>query len=272
MNSYTLTIIILFVFLLLYIIGSSIVYFQQEKLILNADSLEDDFEFQFEHPFEEINLEVRKGVKINCLWFKVENSKGVILYHHGKSRNMADWARFYDDFTRYGYDFFCYDYRTFGKSKGPLVNEVGFHRDAMFCYKFLTKYYPQEKIIQFGRSFGTSIATRLAKKVNCPLLILETPYISMRAMVKRKVPYLPYPIILKYPLRTDWFIRRVKCPIHIFHGTNDELIPYEDSLRLQKLAKNADITIIPEGKHNDLHLESLYHEVLSKMLKEFSEK
>ena len=255
---------------ILYLIASSFVYFKQEKLILNASPLPDDFQFEFEHEFEEINLTVRKGVNINCLWFKVPNAKGVIMYHHGKSRNMSDWARFYEDFTRYQYDFFCYDYRTFGKSKGPLLNEMGLHRDALFCYDFLRKQYPADKIIQFGRSFGTGIATRLAKKIDCPLLILETPYVSMRRMVKRKVPYLPYPIILKYPLRTDWFIRMVNCPIHIFHGINDELIPFEDSLRLKSLAKNATITMIPEGMHNDLHLEPLYHETLQKILTDFS--
>ena len=36
--------------------------------------------------------------------------------------------------TTFGYDFFCYDYRTFGKSKGILLNERSLHRDAMFCY------------------------------------------------------------------------------------------------------------------------------------------
>ncbi len=270
MITFTTIFVTIAVFISIYLVGSTIVFFQQEKLILNAESLDQDFKFEFDHSFEELDLKVKRGVNINALWFKTENSKGVILYHHGKSRNLSDWGRFYEDFTRYGYDFFCYDYRTFGKSKGILLNEVALHRDAMFCYQFLLKHYPEDKIIQFGRSFGTGIATRLAKNINCPLLILETPYISMRTMVERTVPYLPNAIILKYPLRTDWFIRGVKCPIHIFHGTSDELIPYEDSFRLKSLAKNASLTIVPEGKHNDLHLEPLYHQVLEKILSDFS--
>ncbi|MCP4521154.1 MAG: alpha/beta hydrolase [Cytophagales bacterium] len=257
------------ILILLYALVTSIVYLRQEQLILNSKPLPNDYEFSFDAKFEELNLEVKRNVTLNALLFRVPNSKGVILFHHGKSDNLVRWGAFYKDFTKYGYDFFTYDYRSFGKSKGVLYQEMNLHRDARFCYNFLLKHYPSEKIIQFGRSFGTSIATRLARKVKSPLLILETPYISMRAMVERTVPYLPNALILKYPLRTDWFIRRVECPIHLIHGTEDELIPFEDSVRLKKLAKNGHLIEIPKGLHNDLNLIPLYHEKLSKILNDF---
>ena len=58
------------------------------------------------------------GGKINALYFKVPNSRGVVYYLKGNSKSIKGWGKFAKDFLSNGYDFFMMDYRGFGKSKG----------------------------------------------------------------------------------------------------------------------------------------------------------
>lgn len=240
----------------------------QERMIFFPEILPDDFSYDFKGDFEEFNLEIRQGVSINAIRFKVEDPKGVILYHHGNSRNLAYWGEKSEDFTSRGFDVVMYDYRTFGKSKGRL-SEIGMHRDAKSIYRYLKKTYPPNKIIQYGVSLGSGVATKLARKVNAPLLILETPYYSMLAMAGKVAPYLPNRLILKYPIRTDYWIRRLRCPIHIFHGNKDEMIPFKQSIRLKLLNPRINLNMIYGGEHNNLPTFPEYQAELGKVLDQF---
>ena len=64
---------------------------------------------------------------------------------------------------------------------------------------------------------------------------------------------------LKYHLRTDLWIPQVQCPIYIFHGTRDSIIPFDASVRLMKvLANRGQLIRIEEGGHNDLSDHATY--------------
>lgn len=257
---------VILTFIVLYGGVSLYFYLQQEKLIFWPEELEEDYKFEFDTPFEEITLKFPNKVSINCLHFRVHNPKGCILMHHGNQGNMIRWGAHYTKFTTLGYDVLVYDYRTYGKSKGRL-SESALIRDARRVYKHLLKSYPSENIIQYGISLGTGIATWLAIKTKCKILILETPYRSMLEMASRKAPYLSLKYILKFHLRTDKRIKKVECPIYIFHGTDDDLIPYEDSLYLSKLNPKIDLTSFKGGKHSNLNTFDLYHKRLKEILR-----
>ncbi len=252
----------------LYLLFVGAFYLIQEKMLFYPETLDKGYQFKFNHSFEEHYLKIRRGVVVNALLFKVEKPRGVVLFHHGNARNINDWAERYPFFTDNQYDVLFYDYRTFGKSTGPM-SELGLHRDARAAYDFLLARYPANQIIQYGISLGSGIATKLAKKVKSPLLILETPYVSMLAMANKVAPYLPNKIILKYPIRSDYWIKRLYCPVFAFHGTNDELVPFNHSLRLKKMKPAIDLTIIEGGMHNDLWQYPVYEKKLNDILTNF---
>lgn len=245
-----------------------VVYLIQVRLILNPSPLPDTHEFRFDDPFEESFLFPKNGVRINCLQFKAIESKGVVLYLHGKSRNLEDWAKHYKDFTSKGFDFFVYDYRKFGKSRGPL-SEKALYNDAKFVYRHLAKEYPEGQIIIYGRSLGSGIATKLAQEVQAPHLMLETPYLSMEAMAQRIAWYLPVKLIIKYPIPTFKFLRNRKKITYVFHGTEDEFIPFRHSVRL-KIANKNSLKLFPiyGGMHDDLGDFKEYHDHLEFALQE----
>ena len=88
----------------------------------------------------------------------------------------------------------------------------------------------------------------------------------MRAMASRTIPFVPVSLLLKFPIRTDRFIQKVNCPIHIFHGMKDELVPFKHSLRLKKIKPEIDLIAIQHGTHSNLSEFTEYRDGLKKIL------
>lgn len=262
---------ICFLMLFSFVIGDT--YATQEKQIFKAKTLSQDFVFNYKEPFEEVFLKTDSDAVINGLHFKRKSPKGVVLYFHGRGWNLGAKKRsgLPEDFLARGYDVFVIDYRGFGKSIGP-ASEKALHHDAECAYKYLKERYPEKRISLYGMSFGTGIATKLAAKHNPRQLILESPYYSMLDMAERTASYLPSFVtswILKYHLRSDQFIEDVTCPIHIFHGTQDKLIPHISSSRLIKKVKagvRARLISIEKGDHDHLPSYREYSSALDKLL------
>ena len=68
---------------------STALYFLQERIIFFPSVLEQDYEYQFNHNFEELYLNTDDGATLNAIHFKVENPKGVILYFHGNAGDLS---------------------------------------------------------------------------------------------------------------------------------------------------------------------------------------
>jgi alpha-beta hydrolase superfamily lysophospholipase len=253
--------IILFLILLMYVSVMVLVYKYQHLLIFRPIILEKDTALVFDTDFEEIWLGRRN--KLNAILFSVPNPKGVVLYHHGNSRNIQHWGQFYKDFTGRGYHVLFYDYRGFGKSKG-ILTENSLYRDAANCHAYLSNRFPHLAIYQFGRSLGSALATHLAVKFGSPFLVLETPYLSMRAMAQRSFPILPIKWMIRFPLRQDLDIVKIDLPILILSGTADELTPHNHSLLLSKMNPKIELVILKNGMHNGLNEYTEYQKALDK--------
>lgn len=256
-----------FLILGLYVAFTWVIFKFQKKLIFFPQKLPAEHTFKLSGDYEEVWIKKTGRYALNALHFKTSKPKGCILYHHGNSKNIEHWAKFHANFTSRGYDVLFYDYRGFGKSTG-LLKEETLYKDARKFYTYLKKQYPEDTIIQYGRSLGTALATRLANKnSSCPKLILETPYYSMKEMARMKMPFLPINLILNFQLRQDLDIKKVKCPITIISGTEDELTPHEHSLRLKKYNSNIELIAIEGGTHNGLPEYEQYQKKLDELLR-----
>jgi hypothetical protein len=245
-----------------------IIYFIQDKFIFKPEKLSADFQFRYDIPFKELFFDAAPGVRINGLHFFRENPKGLVLYLHGNSRSIKGWAKYARDFYRYDYDVVLVDYRGFGKSTGKR-SEKEMIRDMQFIYENLSKQYPEQHLIVYGRSIGSGFAVKLASDNNPRYLILDAPYYSFTKVVKRFLPVLPVRYVLRYHLRTDQWILKVRCHTYIIHGTKDWLIPIRHSERLQALNPHM-ITLIRihGGRHNNLPTFPEYHNFIRDILKE----
>ena len=255
-----------------YIVGgiaflSVIAYFFQEKFIFKPEKLKQDFKFKYDAPFREYFFDVEPGVRINGLHFFRENAKGLILYFHGNTRSIKGWARYAKDFYRFNYDVLLVDYRGFGKSTGKR-SEKEMLSDMQFVYDKLKETYPEDHLIMYGRSMGSGFATKLASDNQPRYLILDAPYFSFIHVIERFLPMLPLRLVLRFKLRTDLWLPKVKCHTYILHGTRDLLIPIRHSEALQKLnPQKVTLIRIIGGGHNNLPGFDEYHNFIRDILK-----
>lgn len=258
---------LLWIILITIVALSIAAYFIQEKLIFKPEKLHKDFEFKYDVPFKELFFDIEPGVSINGLHFYREIPKGLILYFHGNTRSIKGWAKYAQDFYRYDYDVVLVDYRGFGKSTGKR-SETKMLSDMQFVYETLTKKYPEDHLILYGRSMGSGFATKLASDNNPRYLILDAPYYSFRKVVERFLPFLPINLVLRFHLRTDRWIKKVKCHTYIIHGTKDRLIPIRHSEKLQKFnPQKITLIRIHGGGHNNLPSNPEYHNFVRDILK-----
>jgi alpha-beta hydrolase superfamily lysophospholipase len=63
------------------------------------------------------------------------------------------------------------------------------------------------------------------------------------------------------------YLKDIKEPVIIFHGTADETIPYRSAAKLKKVLKPGDEFIeIENGKHNNLDDYPVFHQKLDSVL------
>ncbi len=252
---------------LIYVVISILLYFLQDYFLFKPEKLPKEFQFHYENQeTEEYNIETRDGAVINGLRFKAQNPKGVVFYLKGNSKSIKGWGKFAVDFTRHGFDVIMVDYRGFGKSTGRRTQKA-VKRDMQVIYNKIKEKVSEKYIILYGRSLGSGFATKLASMNNPRMLILDAPYYSLSKVAKKYIPFMPLSLLIKFPMPTYKWLKYVKCPIHIIHGTDDRLIPYKTSVRLSRInPKATTLHTVIGGGHKNLNTFEAYHKMLSEIV------
>jgi len=259
---------ILGISLALYLIGSIGFYLFQEKFIFQPKKLSANYVFRFNQPVEEHFIKTEDGETLNALLFKSASpSKGFILYFHGNAGNLQRWGEYAIDFTKLNYDVLMIDYRGYGKSTGK-PSEISFYKDAQTVLNWSRQNVQFSKLVIYGRSLGSSVATHLAIANTPDLLILETPFDELNGVI-----YPPLkPMLALFPQRHYFLnnqnIPKINCPKVIFHGTDDWIVPLSSAEKLRPLLSQEDqFFIIEGGGHRNLRNFEEFHRALAEVLK-----
>ncbi|NNK88925.1 MAG: alpha/beta fold hydrolase [Flavobacteriaceae bacterium] len=259
---------IVLIVVIAYLAISLALYYLQDYFLFKPEKLPPDFQFYYENQETmEYNLETRDGAIINGVRFLPKGeSRGVVLYLKGNSKSIKGWGKFAVDFTRHDYNVIMVDYRGFGKSTGRR-SQKAIKRDLQLVYDTIKAQTTEDRIILYGRSLGSGFAAKLASMNNPKMLILDAPYYSLTKVTGRYMPFMPLSILLKYPLPTYKWLKYVRCPIHIIHGTADKLIPYKTSVKLSQVnPKLTRLHSIIGGGHKNLNTFESYHRILGEII------
>lgn len=232
---------------IIYLLYVSYVYFKQAEMVFIANKLPKNYKFEFNQKYEELNIPSFDNKKLSGLLFKTSNPKGLIFYLHGNAGSLDSWGNSAKIYTNLGYDIFILDYRGFGKSEGQIENQEQVYRDISIVYDKVKSEYKNKETIVIGYSIGTGLAAYLASIKNPDKLILQAPYYNFLEFSSTKEPYFP-DFLKKFQFETNKYIVKVKAPIYIFHGNQDQLISIENSVRLQKLLKSKDVFFMLENQ------------------------
>jgi fermentation-respiration switch protein FrsA (DUF1100 family) len=192
------------------------------------------------------------GVALRMWWAAPRDGKPVVIHFHGNGGNLALWARVFRDLTHEGYGVLALSYRGYGGS-GGAPSEVGLTLDARAAYAAVVERAPGARIVLFGDSLGTGVATRLAAEQPIHGLILNAPFTAVADRAQDLFWYLPVGFLLSDTFRSREWIAKVRAPILILHGDADLTIPLRHGAALFALAPEPkQFVTIAGGGHNGL--------------------
>jgi alpha/beta superfamily hydrolase len=250
-----------------FIIICSFLYFAQEKIIFRPQKLASEFQYQFNQPFEEINIPSINEYHLNALHFKSDSSKGVVVFFHGNGGAIDGWGQVGIHYTALGYDVILPDYKGYGKNKGKYSSEAQFLNDAQSVYDYALQLYSSEQVVVIGYSLGSSAAAYVASKNEAKQLILISPFYSVKDLMLKTYPFIPT-FVLKYDLKTYQFVAQTSEPITIFQGNEDSKEFLSSSIKLEKHLKPSDEYILLQGQgHNGVHENEVFQKKLMEILR-----
>lgn len=240
----------------------ALLWFGQEKLIFLPQKLPADHRFDIGPDVHEVWVD-RPGpeaARLHALHLRLPQPVGVVFYLHGNAGNLEGWFVNADFWRSVNHDVFMIDYRGYGKSGGRVTSEAQLIDDVRAAWQQVAPAYAGRQRVVFGRSLGSALAAKLAAEVTPDLTVLVSPYESMAALAAEHYRWVPA-ALLRYPLRTDEAVARLKGRLLLLHGERDELIGLRHSERLLSLARasaGASLVSVPGAGHNDLQMFAGY--------------
>ncbi len=238
-------------------------FFQPKALDINHV-----FTFPVRTKFTEAKIPFDSSTVIDVVKFLPDDTttNGVVLFFHGNRYNVEHYSTYAPYFIKHGYECWMPDYPGYGRSTGE-INIEGLKQLSVQLYKMARAKYQPNQIVVYGKSMGTGVAAYLASIRDCRHLILETPYYDLASLSKNYFFFLPIKWLIRYNLETNEYFKQVTAPITVMHGTDDELIPLPNAVRLLSSMKPTDaFYVVPGGHHNTLPEYKLYHSVVDSVM------
>lgn len=168
---------------------------------------------------------------------RTETERPVVLYFEGNGGNSA--ARTLEIVRKpgplAGFDFVCCDYPGYGESGGE-PSERSLKTFGLAAYDATVKAFPGRRIVVFGFSLGTGVATYVASEREVVGLILAAPYADGFDLFNNFAPifYGPTRSTVPYRMEAVKFAEKVDVRPLILATRPDALVPFESSERLAK--------------------------------------
>jgi len=209
-------------------------------------------------------LEIKDGRKIDVWALPVSQNptdkKKVAVIFHGNGGDVRKFYEFQKWFRNLGYTSYDFDYPGYGKSTG-WMNESKIYQDAESVVRFVakTENIPIDDIVIFGISVGSGPSAYAAQLFQSKTLIIASGYSSIPDVVSSRALFWFLSPFVRYNFPTASYLEKLhsSCVV-ISHGKKDEVIPYENGVRLNEAASKANTVhfISSEvGRHNDTFWE-----------------
>ena len=201
---------------------------------------------------EEVTLTASDGESLIAWHVPPRDGKPVVLYFQGNAGASNLRVNRFSWLTADGTGLLALSYRGYGGSTGTPT-EQGLIRDAQAAYDFARARYDAKRIVLFGESLGSAVATALATEREIGALILDAPFTSAADVGASAYPFAPVRWLMKDTWHTDRRIVRVKAPLLVLHGGRDGIIPIAFGERLFALAPEPKKFVrFPQGSHVNL--------------------
>src|SRR5713101_1138679 len=177
-----------------------------------------------------------------------------LLWFYGNGENVAAIWPIVREFQPPGTAVLVLDYPGYGDS-GGRATEAALYAAADAAYSALASRpeVDPRRIYVYGRSLGSAVASYTAAHHPVAGLILESPLTNAAEMARYHYPLLPR-FLLRLSLDNVANVRLVHCPILLFHGDADRLVPTAMGKAVAAAAAGpVEVVLIHGAGHNDTY-------------------
>jgi fermentation-respiration switch protein FrsA (DUF1100 family) len=210
----------------------------------------------FDIKVEDVFFQAQDGTKLHGWYIPSSNAQATLLWFHGNAGNLTHRVENIQQLQPLNLNIFIFDYRGYGKSDGE-PSEEGIYSDSQAAYDVLIgeKNIDPKSLFLFGRSLGGICAVEVAANNPSAGLILESVFTSARDMAERMFPFLPVGWAIRSKLDAISKVPHLTLPKLFLHGTEDEVVPYEQGRKLYSAAATPKEFYAIEGAgHNDTYI------------------
>lgn len=202
--------------------------------------------------YEELTLRTKDGLDISAWFIPANDTRGFVLFCHGNAGNISHRLASIQIFHSLGLGVLIFDYRGYGRSRGS-PDEEGTYLDAEAAWDYLVNilHAKPERIVLFGRSLGSAVAAEVASRKQAGALIMESGFTSVPDLGKKFFPHLPVGLISRYRYESISKVEKIKIPKLFIHSPEDEIVPYEQGVKLFERAGEPKEFLRITGGHNE---------------------
>ncbi|MBD8527205.1 alpha/beta hydrolase [Pseudomarimonas arenosa] len=233
-----------------YLLFLALLFMQQRAMMFPGVALQSGTGHVPTGASNEIALPASFG-QVKAWWLEAERAEppsAAVLYFHGNYELAEHSIELLKPLNRLGLHVLLIEYPGYAGSDGAPSRD-SLREAARVGYDWLAAQ-PQvdtERIIAMGRSIGTGPASELSLDRPLRAIVLLSPFTAIRDFAWRM---LAPPLLIRDPFDNRAALRQFSGPVLLFHGRDDEIIPFAHSQALLAAADRAELIEMPGG-HND---------------------
>lgn len=181
--------------------------------------------------------------------------KATIIYFHGNGGNISKWINHIRPLVNDGFQICMLDYRGYGKSTG-VPTHLNIAKDAQILLDSLLKRedVKQTKLIAYGASIGTQVATHLTKNNNDIIsgLVLDGMMTSFTDVALLTTPKEYHEQVKQYvtsPYSAKEDLKSIKNVRILFIHSEQDVIPLQGAKELYDNLSGDKLFWLYDGAH-----------------------
>ena len=216
---------------------------------------------------EDLTLATSDGNTIQAWWLPPPGwtpAMGAVLFSHGNGENLSNCGghlRRWRDELKTGA--LGYDYPGFANSTGR-PNEASCYAAAEAAYDWLVnekKVAPRDIVI-VGQSIGGAMATELAARHGCRMLLVAGTFTSFPDEAQHRFFWIPGRYLVRLQFDNLSKLAKIRSPVFVTHGTADDTVPFSHGERLYEAAHEPKrFYPMPGHPHSHPHTPEFYDAV-----------
>lgn len=211
--------------------------------------------------YEDVFFSSKDGTQLHA-WFVPaqgagaelpEGIKGTVILVHGNAGNLTGHWPSVNWLPQRGYNVFLFDYRGYGQSQGHPSPE-GLFEDTQSAIAYVRQRpgVDERKLLVIGQSLGGNnaiAAVGAGERQGVCALVIDSTFYSYSSMADSVL--FGAGLLMNNDYSAHRHVRAVApVPILFIHGTADEIVPYEQGVRLFELASEPkQFVSVPDGTH-----------------------